>query len=82
MLLTRAASNAAADVASAFDFDRNGRVDIRDVAVARSHVGQVLGMPAQAVAVAAAEAPADTRGGYRPPADGLLDERRDDGVWI
>jgi hypothetical protein len=65
---TRAAIGAGpAAVSSRYDFDRNGRVDARDMAVARGAVG---GMPLQllgSVAVpAAASAPA--RRGYRPTA--------------
>jgi uncharacterized delta-60 repeat protein len=42
---TRAAQGRAASLESAFDFDRNGRVNVFDVAVARTSVGNVLAAP-------------------------------------
>jgi len=64
---TRAAIGAgAAAVTSRYDFDRNGRVDARDMAVVRGAVGgaplQILG----SVAEPAAESAAAARRDYRP----------------
>jgi hypothetical protein len=69
--LTRAAArDGDAPIGSRFDHDRNGRVDVRDLAVVRAGFGhaplELIGVPAGAVASALPR-----RRPFRPPATEL-----------
>src|SRR5439155_18529726 len=71
-VLTRAAAqDGPAGVINRFDFDRNGRVDLRDLALIRSAIGQpalpLIGRPP--AALAAPES--DLRRPYRPAAEDI-----------